>query len=1142
MLRGPSHRLAGQWIRRQTAPAGPSTPPFRALSTMRASGLSSVPLVLGPSSRGLSETRSLLRLGPSSSGWSWSPGPLTYSTTSLDVPSLSADSPSRVIINREVEPTRAEGLCELERLIHGMSINIQRSGRVLPIDFTLALHSMKRLESCTANQALTLLRACGQLMPDERPEDRVQLTLGLWELLETLKVPLDTSHYNALLKSHMENEHKVAPMEFVTWMEGQGAEPNRVTYQQLIACFCEHGQVNEALSILELMKTKQFPINEEVFVALIKGHCKSGDFVSAQSTIQIMSQSGLDLGSQGKLAYLVGMVEAGQPWSEVKAYWDSADGTQCEDVANFDDHDVFQIVIALVKQNEIQGAQEALQRLPRKSGFFQEVRNVVPRLVNLGQADMAFELFTSFKLPPKAIPNNQAAASRDHGMFLIRALVKQECPIPKLKEILQVMSNDINDECCARVLEVCVDLNKIEYGQSARDMIVEEFGNEALSAKHFALFTRRMVERMETKDDVMHFLSKLGKLGIALDMSTVSNQLLKKILQSGRVSETIEELRQVLQNRYGYTWLCNSALQYLLNQHTENNLARAAEFMVFRCPKGISPILWNASLARAYLTTDNLHHFVAIYSQCFVMNILSFHAAKDEMAAPRQLMNLQMTLIHLHSLAPRFSPDSPPDEVLGKVLDKLLENHLGLFGEGADQLKNNVSDPVVLKKVETLIEMGEDAEYWTPERVADMQRKNRSLFSQSAKRSPTDKSYLHNQKVRIEQLESEVSKSVDSGDPKTSAMFALCTKYNELLMPDKTVKLCQEHITDFKPNSSLVRNTILTCLQKSQVSQAAEFVLFLNENDVKVYKTSILDVIKELIKTGKDQALILNLVRILPNHMYELSTPYYLKLIDCLQAYNPVEQCDQIDEFVNAALESKEHDKLKLGSLIHQNKLPEAVELFEKVVAEERKVVLKRLLIRKLVEEESLELLQRVVDASIKIIGEENSIYDLAMDFLVMGKYSQARKLLESPGLRYNSRKAQYICIQFVNDQNSEAMEKFVLLTRDLFACDRNYLYDKLLDVMSCQPKKINDVWLMMQEEGHVPTIAFKIKMASLLKKHGEPVPFEEPQPRQTTPSMAQTLSKEDLSSSSSSSSSDEEEEEEEQEDTRKTAEKTTKI
>ena len=47
------------------------------------------------------------------------------------------------------------------------------------------------------------------------------------------------------------------------------------------------------------------------------------------------------------------------------------------------------------------------------------------------------------------------------------------------------------------------------------------------------------------------------------------------------------------------------------------------------------------------------------------------------------------------------------------------------------------------------------------------------------------------------------------------------------------------------------------------------------------------------------------------------------------------------------------------------------------------------------------ELLQRVLDASIKVIGEEMSLYDLAFSFASQGQYTQAGKLFATPGLGY---------------------------------------------------------------------------------------------------------------------------------------------
>lgn len=86
---------------------------------------------------------------------------------------------------------------------------------------------------------------------------------------------MDISHYNAILRVYLENEHKFNPSEFLQDLSTKGVEPNRVTYQRLIARFCQEGDIDGASTILQHMKEKQLPINEHVFNALINGHARA---------------------------------------------------------------------------------------------------------------------------------------------------------------------------------------------------------------------------------------------------------------------------------------------------------------------------------------------------------------------------------------------------------------------------------------------------------------------------------------------------------------------------------------------------------------------------------------------------------------------------------------------------------------------------------------------------------------------------------------------------------------------------------------------------------------------------------------------------------------------------------------------------
>uniref|UniRef100_A0A8V0ZKH1 Leucine rich pentatricopeptide repeat containing n=1 Tax=Gallus gallus TaxID=9031 RepID=A0A8V0ZKH1_CHICK len=109
---------------------------------------------------------------------------------------------------------------------------------------------------------------------------REELAHMIWDKMKELGAVYDTSHYNALLKVYLQNEHKFSPTEFLARMEEANVQPNRVTYQRLIAAYCNEGDIEGASKILGFMKSKDLPITEAVFSSLVKGHARSGDIKS----------------------------------------------------------------------------------------------------------------------------------------------------------------------------------------------------------------------------------------------------------------------------------------------------------------------------------------------------------------------------------------------------------------------------------------------------------------------------------------------------------------------------------------------------------------------------------------------------------------------------------------------------------------------------------------------------------------------------------------------------------------------------------------------------------------------------------------------------------------------------------------------
>jgi leucine-rich PPR motif-containing protein len=164
----------------------------------------------------------------------------------------------------------------LENSLKRLDQDVRKVGRISRRDIEDVLEEIRNTRSATSSQSLLVIRCCGNLVPEELPEVRTKLVQEIWNTLHKLNVPMDISHYNALLRVYLENEHPFSPTEFLADLESKGIEPNRVTYQRLIARYCQVGDIEGATKILEFMKDKQLPVNENVFNALIVGHSQTG--------------------------------------------------------------------------------------------------------------------------------------------------------------------------------------------------------------------------------------------------------------------------------------------------------------------------------------------------------------------------------------------------------------------------------------------------------------------------------------------------------------------------------------------------------------------------------------------------------------------------------------------------------------------------------------------------------------------------------------------------------------------------------------------------------------------------------------------------------------------------------------------------
>ena len=153
-------------------------------------------------------------------------------------------------------------------------------------------------------------------------------------------------------------------------------------------------------------------------------------------------------------------------------------------------------------------------------------------------------------------------------------------------------------------------------------------------------------------------------------------------------------------------------------------------------------------------------------------------------------------------------------------------------------------------------------------------------------------------------------------------------------------------------------------------------------------------------------------------------------------------------------------------------------------------------LMKRLIEVEDTISLQTVVDLSIKIHGESNTLYDLAFAFLEAGKEKQAQKIFDTPGLRGRIDRLENFAMRAMESNRIDLIQSLLQATKHIFDIDRDILYYHLVRMFGKMgdPDRALNVWITMQEESLQPSARTLRALATVLKEHKREVPFEVPE------------------------------------------------
>uniref|UniRef100_A0A663LNX6 Leucine rich pentatricopeptide repeat containing n=1 Tax=Athene cunicularia TaxID=194338 RepID=A0A663LNX6_ATHCN len=395
--------------------------------------------------------------------------------------------------------------------------SVRKTGRIRKTLLLKIFHEICKTGCPGSNQTLLLLRSCGTLLPEVLLPERTELAHMMWDKMKELGAVYDTSHYNALLKVYLQNEHKFSPTEFLARMEEANVQPNRVTYQRLIAAYCNEGDIEGASEILGFMKNKDLPITEAVFSSLVKGHARSGDVKSAENILSVMRMAGVEPGPDTYLSLLNVYAEKGDADS-IKKTIEEVEKTE----GYVMDRILMQVIFSLAKAGYPQYIEDIKERIRFEKELLPDAMNLCLTLVTHGFEDIGFHILKSL--------NPLSRGNVDHGNFFLQHCVNRDMPVNKLKQFCtELKEAEMHSAPLPFILRCALETNKSALAIDVMKIMKEE----GLPLRpHYSWPLLVVFQKEKNLGGIFEVLKVMHELGVELDVETYTNYVFKNFADS----------------------------------------------------------------------------------------------------------------------------------------------------------------------------------------------------------------------------------------------------------------------------------------------------------------------------------------------------------------------------------------------------------------------------------------------------------------------------------------------------------------------------------------------------------------------------------------------------------------------------------
>ncbi|XP_053188703.1 leucine-rich PPR motif-containing protein, mitochondrial [Scomber japonicus] len=933
--------------------------------------------------------------------------------------------------------------------------SVRRTGRITKTLLLRVFHDICRTGYPSGNQALLLLRSCGSLLPEVTLEERTELAHRVWEKLQDLGAQYDVSHYNALLKVYLQNDFKFSPTDFLAKMEAANVQPNRVTYQRLIAAYCQNGDIEGASTILGFMKSRDLPITEAVFNSLLTGHARAGDITSSQNILTVMRGAGIEPGPDTYVSLLNVYAEKGD-MDSLKKTMEAAESADC----SLMDKDIMQVIFTLAKAGHQQHVPEIVERLRHEKGYIPDAMNLCLSLITQGLEDTAFHILRTFP-----VHNDGNSDSPDLGSFFLRHCVNMGTSLEKISSYCKELQ-EANLHSAPLKFTLCCALEAKKTGLSLELMKMLKEQDLPIRPHYFwPLLTQHVKDNSIA--DVVDVVKGMQALGVIPDVETLTNYILP-------VFPNMEAARKALKDS-GVSLESEGFLSSEIRSVAASNLAELYSRLSDSSFPPLDLIVFRGSLILGFRRSTDVESMAKITELLY----------KDERFSRENSKPADTASFFMYNLIDSMSEGEvqAQEDKLRNYFNQLQAKNVIISGNiyrGVRNLLDSYHVPELIKDVLALVDPKDpllsNGSAATVPRATGTSSTAEELQKRLAKLKAENKPFdiILKQTINAlcaeENLQSALELKQQHEDEMTAGGYAalinLCCRHDNV---EEALSLKREMT---RKDSSVALDApkylalVKTLSKNGRVEEAIDILKEMKEKDIVMSDTNITMLFHTLnsivakggapvIKRLQDTIFTLGLAKPTANLCSPLITAY-LESKDLAGALDAALECQKL-----------------------YNQLPRIHDI-----------------IVGLVEKGDTELLQKAMDVVSQERGEMTMLYDLFFAFLQTGRFREARKIIETPGLRARPGRLQWYAEKCIASSQMEALEQMVDMTAKLFECDRDEMYSYVLRFCKATNnwQKAEATWTKMQEENVIPRERTLRLLADILKKNGQEVPFEVPE------------------------------------------------